>query len=95
MLKIKNYAIDADGYCYIIGELKTRKTKSGEMQEYIYNPKYYGKLEDAFKAILDAEHRKTLVDNEGELKDFLANIKAINKEFCELFKKAVCADESN
>ena len=93
MLKIKGYAIDADSYGYVVGELKTRKTKDGDTQEYISNPKYYGKLEDAFKAIVDAEHRRIIAENDQKLDDFLAKIKEANKELADLFRMAVTAND--
>ena len=89
MIRINGYAIDADDRCYVVGEFKTRTTKEGATQEYISNPKYYTKLENAFKALVEAEHRKVIKESDCELFDALIKIKEETKKLEALFREAV------
>ena len=66
MIKIADWAIDADDRCYIVGKLKTKKVKSkdGEekTEEYVANPRYYKTLKNAFDGIFEAESRNIIRD---------------------------------
>lgn len=64
MLKIKEWVVDADDKCYIVGRMKLRKNKEGEEEEYIAAPRYYGTLSVALNAILESERRAVLAEGE-------------------------------
>ena len=88
MLKIKDWVIDADNCCYIVGKQKQRKNKDGNDENYIARPKYYSKLSQAFEYILDAEKRDIVGGSELGLKEALLQFEKANNEFRELFRQA-------
>lgn len=89
MIKIADWAIDADDRCYIVGKLKTKKAKSkdGEekTEEYIANPKYYTTLKNACDGILEAESRNIVRDGEMSLTEAIYRIEQKKAELDEFF----------
>lgn len=92
MLKIKDWAVDADNCCYIVGKLKQRKTKDGNMEDYIVNPKYYSSLSLVFSYIVEVEKRSIVAENELDLKELASRFEETNNEFRELFRAAMGGD---
>lgn len=85
MLRIKEWGIDADNYCYIVGKVKTRNTKDGKVEEYVANPKYLGTLQEAFEAILEAERKNIVRVNELTVTSLKKHLADMSEEFKELF----------
>lgn len=85
MLRIKDWGIDADNYCYIVGKIKTRKNKDGQAEEYIANPKYLGSLEEACEAIIEAERKNIVKENELTVASLKNSLDKMSAEFKELF----------
>ena len=85
MLRIKDWGIDADNYCYIVGKIKVRNTKEGRTEEYLANPKYFKTLEEACEAILEAERKNIVKENELAVASLKKSLADMNAEFKELF----------
>ena len=81
MLKIYDYGIDADAFGYVMGKIATRKTKDGELEEYITRPKYYRSLSAACEGVFKAEVRKVIHEEEMTLNSLVERIDAMHKEF--------------
>lgn len=73
MIKYKQYGIDADNSCYIVGVVKTRNNK-GKQEEYLQSPKYYGTLEHAIIGLMEWE-RLRITKECMELSELVKQIK--------------------
>lgn len=88
MLKIKDWAVDADNTCYIVGKLKTRTNKAGEEEEVISSPKYFGTLAGSLSYILNAEKRSIVAEEDLSLGELISKLNRADEEFRELFRQA-------
>ena len=88
MVRLGDWAIDADDRCYIVGKLKTRNTKEGGTEDYISNPRYYGSLSSAFSAILMAEKRAVVAKYDQDLGELIIRLDEVDYKFKELFSQA-------
>lgn len=93
MIHIKDWVIDADERCYIVGKLKTRATREKDgTEEFIHNAKYYTTLSAAFEGILEAERRNIVRDNEMTLTEALSRMNDMQSEFRDLWRAETWRD---
>lgn len=87
MIRINDWAIDADSRCYIIGKPKTRVTKEGKVEEYLADTKYYPTLPAALNGIIEAERRNIVHSRDMTLEEAVKLIRESWKQITELFEK--------
>lgn len=91
MIHIKDWVIDADNCCYIVGKLKTREVKGKDgtkkTEEFIPDAKYYTSLCAACDGILEAERRNIVRDGEMTLTEAVQRMERMQEEFRSLFWK--------
>jgi hypothetical protein len=84
MIKVyKDWVIDADTYCYAVGN-RLVKNKKGEAL--IAKPKYARDLTHAMQIIYDAEQKELIAKNDLTLPEAISKLNALHNEFKELLK---------
>lgn len=98
MIHIKDWVIDADERCYIVGKLKTRKIKDKDGNEktesFISNARYYSSLRTAFNGVLESERRNVVQDNELTLAEAVLRMTQMQDEFCALFRSILMEEDT-
>ena len=90
MIRIDNYAIDADERCYIVREVKVSVDKeTGEPKYSMEIMGYYTTLSHAFKAILDNAIRKEIKEGDHDIKSALQACNRLESHYAQLLEKAI------
>lgn len=89
MIRINEWAIDADNRCYITGKPKQRTTKEGKVEEYIADARYYTSLPAALNGIREAERRSLVQTQDMSVQEAIERIRELDKCMSELFEKVV------
>ncbi len=90
MIRIDNYAIDADERCYIVREVKTNIDKeTGKPKEVLEIMGYYTTLSHAFKAVLDDSIRKEIKEGDHDIKSALQACNRLESHYAQLLEKAI------
>lgn len=86
MIRLFDYAIDADNNCYIVGKERVRK-KDGEEEKYIFMPKYYGSLAQACGAVYKQKAKELVSSEDMALAQAIKKIEKLENEFEEYVRK--------
>lgn len=89
MIRIMDWAIDADSRCYIIGKPKQKTTKEGKVEDYLADQRYYHTITMALNGIREAMLRDLVRSQDMTLDEALEKIPALDAEIRGLFEKAV------
>lgn len=89
MIRINEWAIDADSRCYITGKPKQRTNKDGRVEEYLSDTKYYGTLTAALNGIREAERRTLVNAQDISIQEVADQMRELDKRMTELFAKAL------
>ena len=81
MVRIFDYVIDSDERQFIVGKEGERKTKEGNMETYISNPKYFSGLEKAVSSVFMAMRRELVHEEENTLASLVERIEQLRQEF--------------
>lgn len=92
MLRVNDWAVDADDRCYVVGKLKTRKNKDGAAEEYIAAPRYFSTMGQALSAILESERRTLLADGEYTIASLQSALEKSDRELMALLGGATNAE---
>lgn len=85
MIRVGEYVIDADQYCYIVGTttMKQEKRKDGSVVkvERIEGARYYNTLKDALQGVREAYRRKLVQSMDKPLNEALSALTEQERAF--------------
>lgn len=84
-----NYGIDKNGESYIVGQIKTRKDKKGNIVEFVSGNYYPTTIQRALKNILQEKQRELVAENDLTLQQAIIEFQKLQQQFKELLEKAI------
>lgn len=82
---INDWYIDADPNCYIVGQLRKRKTKKGDTEDYLSNTKFPTTVSHALKIVIDEIMRDKVA--KGKIQDLVTYREELVKLSNKILKK--------
>lgn len=82
---IDDWVIDTDSYCFIAEQITSKKDKNGNI--IVKNKTYHATVSDAVRRIMNEKIKDAVADGEKEMRDFFAEMIAINDEFKSILKE--------
>lgn len=89
MIRIYDYAIDADRWQYVVGKPVFVRRKDGTTKEEIRDASYVKTLGEAVTAVYRAKMREVVQTEDLDFAAACKRIREIDEEFRELVKKAI------
>lgn len=82
---INDWYIDADPNCYIVGQLRKRKTKEGYTEDYLSNTKFPTTVSHALEIVIDEIMRDKVA--KGKIQDLVTYREELVKLSNKVLKK--------
>ena len=82
---INDWYIDADPNCYIVGQLRKRKTKEGDTVDYLSNTKFPTTVSHALEIVIDEIMRDKVA--KGKIQDLVTYREELVKLSNKILKK--------
>lgn len=98
MIRIGPYGINISDRCFEVGKITVRTVKKTDKdtketaetkEEYLNNPGYYFTMDTALKAVRKRMLIDAIKDYDGDLMDAIALVKACDRDFSRLVKRAL------